>query len=58
VGTSGAIARYDGASWKKMTSGTTLHLTGIRGSSVKDLFAVGVGEGRQEDEVITRPVPA
>jgi hypothetical protein len=43
VGHSGAIHRYDGTSWKAMTSGTTQSLNGIWGSGPSDIWVVGAG---------------
>jgi hypothetical protein len=39
----GTIVHYDGNSWSSMSSGTTIGLGGVWGSSSNDVFAVGYG---------------
>jgi hypothetical protein len=41
VGSRGAIRRFDGQAWKKMTSPTSERLLGIWGPSENDLYATG-----------------
>jgi len=41
VGDGGAIAHWNGASWSRMTSGTTGRLLAVHGSSAGDVFAGG-----------------
>lgn len=41
VGSQGAIRRYDGATWQKVTSPTTKALRSVHGTSDKQAFAVG-----------------
>jgi hypothetical protein len=43
VGSGGTILRYDGRVWSPMTSGTTVTLNSVWGSSSSDIFAVGSG---------------
>lgn len=42
VGNDGNIAHYDGATWTKIESGTTLHLTDIYGDIDGNVYAAGV----------------
>lgn len=43
VGTSGAVARFNGRSWRPESSGTLVDLYGVGGSSRRDVWAVGQG---------------
>ncbi len=42
VGNSGNIAHYNGTSWTKIESGTTLHLTDIYGNTDGNIYSAGV----------------
>ena len=42
VGNNGNIAHYNGTTWTKIESGTTLHLTDIYGDSEGNIYASGV----------------
>ena len=42
VGNNGNIAHYNGSTWTKIESGTTLHLTDIYGDSKGNIYAAGV----------------
>jgi hypothetical protein len=41
VGTAGAIARFNGANWSQITSGTTESLNAIWGGAPNDIWIVG-----------------
>ena len=42
VGSSGTILHYDGLTWTKMASPTTVNLNGVWAASSSDVFAVGL----------------